>query len=384
VAINMKKIEIPKEILYQKYVIGKKSSIEIGKELGFSDSTILNKLKEYHISVRKHGEHSKDKKIPPRSKEWCENISKSNEKIKITGDVLYQRYVIDEKSSIQIANEVGCCHSTILNKLKKYNIPRRKNTEGSKGKKRPVFTEEHKRKISESTKGRHSWSKGKKFSEEHKKKLSVARSGKPNPKLKGRQYSEETKKKMSETRKRLLKEGVLKSPTEGKKHSKETLEKIGRSTRERWKKNKHPMLGKKHSKETIEKIIQTEKRQWRNAEYKARMLKAQRRKPNKPEKYIYSLLDSNEWKLNVHGNTILNGKIPDFINCNGQKKVILFNGNYWHLIRHKDPLLTKEIIEERERKPYQELGFKVLFIWEDELNDENKLLEKIEDFQKMI
>jgi len=114
------------------------------------------------------------------------------------------------------------------------------------------------------------------------------------------------------------------------------------------------------------------------------MLKAQRRKPNKPEKYIYSLLDSNEWKLNVHGNTILNGKIPDFINCNGQKKVILFNGNYWHLIRHKDPLLTKEIIEERERKPYQELGFKVLFIWEDELNDENKLLEKIEDFQKMI
>ena len=55
-----------------------------------------------------------------------------------------------------------------------------------KGKKRKPFSEEWKRKISESH-------KGKKLSEEHKKKLSLA--------IKGKKRSEETKRKMSEWQK---------------------------------------------------------------------------------------------------------------------------------------------------------------------------------------
>ena len=97
---------------------------------------------------------------------------------------------------------------------------------------------------------------------------------------------------------------------------------------------------------------------WQDPKYKEKTIKAQIKashtKPNKKEQFIDSILQSNfpnEWKLNINGETILNGKVPDWINCNGQKKVILFNGNYWHLIRHKDPLLTKEIVEEKERKP---------------------------------
>src|SRR4030066_406015 len=82
-----------------------------------------------------------------------------------------------------------------------------------------IFTEEHRRKLSESRKGRIPWNKGKKgvqiCSEETRKKLSKANSGVKNPMfgrknphsekwkkhhseaLKGKKHSEETKLKMS-------------------------------------------------------------------------------------------------------------------------------------------------------------------------------------------
>lgn len=44
--------------------------------------------------------------------------------------------------------------------------------------------------------------------------------------------------------------------------------------------------------------------------------------------------------------------------------------------------LTRGIIEQTERKPYEELGFKVLIIWEDELKDIDKIKERIINFNK--
>jgi len=140
---------------------------------------------------------------------------------------------------------------------------------------------------------------------------------------------------------------------------------------------------KRRSQSEISKVL------WQDPEYREKtmraFIKACQIKPNKKEQLIDSMIQSkfpNQYKLNVHGNTILNGRIPDFINCNGQKKVINFNGIYWHLwrLQKKNPELTKEIIEEKERKPYNELGFKVLFIWEDELNDEANVINKIKNF----
>ena len=70
------------------------------------------------------------------------------------------------------------------------------------------FTEEHKRKLSESGKGKHntlkgrrSPMKGKHLSEETKKKLSELMKGK-NTWMKGRTFSEETRKKMSEAKRK--------------------------------------------------------------------------------------------------------------------------------------------------------------------------------------
>lgn len=110
--------------------------------------------------------------------------------------------------------------------------------------KRKPFSEETKRKISESN-------KGKSFSKETRQKMSESR--------KGIIYSDETKKRMSEaqkgkvpteeTRQKLSKAG------KGRIVSKETCKRISLSKQG----SKHPMFGKKHSLETLFKMSEAHK-----------------------------------------------------------------------------------------------------------------------------
>jgi len=55
--------------------------------------------------------------------------------------------------------------------------------------------------------------------------------------------------------------------------------------------------------------------------------------PNKQEKRLNRLLDKiypGEWKFVGNGEVIIDGKCPDFININGQKKIIELYGERWH------------------------------------------------------
>jgi G:T-mismatch repair DNA endonuclease (very short patch repair protein) len=130
-------------------------------------------------------------------------------------------------------------------------------------------------------------------------------------------------------------------------------------------------------------------KQWKDPEYRERTLRNQRKgnntKPNKKESFLDNFIQSkapNQYLLNVNGKTIINGRVPDWININGEKKVILHQGIYWHLgkLLKKFPNLTKRKVESIEKKPYNDMGFEVLFIWEDELKNEEKLLAKIQKF----
>lgn len=108
-------------------------------------------------------------------------------------------------------------------------------------------------------------------------------------------------------------------------------------------------------------------------------------KPNNQELLLDGILQSafpNEWKYVGNGEVVLGAGCPDFINCNGQKKVILMHGIYWHLWRmQKDnPGLTKEIIEQKDMNNYGKYGFKCLIIWEDELKNTNSVIEKVLSF----
>lgn len=68
------------------------------------------------------------------------------------------------------------------------------------------------------------------------------------------------------------------------------------------------------------------------------------------------------------GSVILEGKIPDFININGQKKIIELFGNYWH----------KEGDEQTRKEYFNKYGYETLIIWEEEMknleNVKNKLI----------
>ena len=80
----------------------------------------------------------------------------------------------------------------------------------------------------------------------------------------------------------------------------------------------------------------------------------------------------NEWKYTGDFSFWINGKNPDFVNCNGQKKCIEVFGDYWH--RNDNPQDRKDI--------FKEFGYDTLVIWERELKNYSELKFKIHRFMR--
>jgi G:T-mismatch repair DNA endonuclease (very short patch repair protein) len=99
-----------------------------------------------------------------------------------------------------------------------------------------------------------------------------------------------------------------------------------------------------------------------------------KRTPNISEGKLEQLLNSLNlsYKYVGGGDLVIAGKIPDFVNINGQKKLIELYGSYWH--RNDDPNNRIEL--------FKEYGWKTLIIWEDELKMEEILKEKLLKFDK--
>lgn len=124
-----------------------------------------------------------------------------------------------------------------------------------------------------------------------------------------------------------------------------------------------------------------EKFKWQNPVYREKQIKAifagQNLSPNKPEKLLTKLLNkilSKTYKFVGNGKIFIAGFVPDFINCNGQKKIIELYGDYWH--NRED---TK-IRDKKRIKTYTKYGYKTLIIWEHELKNLDKVTNKIKAF----
>ena len=211
--------------------------------------------------------------------------------------------------------------------------------------------------------------KGHKHSQEVKLKISNALKGRKNP-----EHSKKMKGKVA-WNKGLIKENDLRVKNYGNKISKFMK---GKSWEERF--------GIKKANELKEKQSKRYKKLWKNEKYRDRtvhkVLKGLSMRPTNPEKTLISLFEKNTlpYKYVGNGDFILKGKNPDFLNVNGQKKVIELFGDYWHSDKVKLPFhRTKEGTIEH----YDKYGFDCLVIWENELDDINSVLNKIQEFDNI-
>ncbi len=196
-----------------------------------------------------------------------------------------------------------------------------------------------------------------------------------------RTFTEEHIKKLKEKRNNRLKEVTLRQSASLIKNAKINMN--------------YGMKGKKHKKETIEKIINSNG-------YKNRILWHDiRYDKNKKDKIISKILS----KVNLHpnnfeqrcgeqlekqfpgkfkyvgnGSVIINGKSPDFISEELQV-VVLCNGIYWHLFRQGLTLNDKKIVELKESEPFIKVGYEVWFIWENYIREKNVIFNKCVQFR---
>ena len=232
---------------------------------------------------------------------------------------------------------------------------------GFKGKNNPFFGRRHTLETRNRMKKNHANFKGKNHP-------MFGMRGKDNPNF-GKHHSKDTIKKQSET---LIERGTNKgknNPMFGRTGKRNFM--YGRCGK------KHHLFGKKLSKKQRENLKKAwrEKRTW----WVTQIMKVLKIKPNKPEKAIRKVLNKvlpKEYRYVGNGKVILDGFNPDFINCNGQKKIIEMYGDYWH----NRPDWSKRDI--RRIRAYKKLGYKTLIIWEHELKDLNKVTSKILRFNK--
>jgi G:T-mismatch repair DNA endonuclease (very short patch repair protein) len=205
--------------------------------------------------------------------------------------------------------------------------------------------------------------------------LRVINTGAGNPMF-GKHPSEETTKKRliaragyvhtKETREK------IRVGNEGKKYSKESREKMRRSA-----------IGRFCSEETKEKLREITKQLWQDTEYSKKTLVGLDMHPNKPETYLFNLLQElcpNLFKLNVCGEVaIINGKIPDFV-CEEKKLLIELFGDYWHSEKCSKRNNQKHVTPEERINLFKPFGYRTLVIWEKELGDLPSLQTRISSF----
>ena len=241
---------------------------------------------------------------------------------------------------------------------------------------------------------------GRVTSNETRKKLSS--------KLKGKKRTLEQRKKSSETR--IGKNLGSNNPFFGRKHSNESIKKI-RAANYRSFQNPNSIFNSKEykekQKESIKKFRQTlEGRKlckkaanvrWadiKQHENQSKKISEKFKdptfiesfrysieyKPNKKEEILLNLLNKilpNQYRYTGNRTFWVHKKNPDF-KKNGKKKVIEHLGDYYHSEEFTGKSKKEHEIDLIEH--YKKYGFFVLIIWENELNDLEKVRDKILNF----
>jgi G:T-mismatch repair DNA endonuclease (very short patch repair protein) len=140
--------------------------------------------------------------------------------------------------------------------------------------------------------------------------------------------------------------------------------------------------GYSHSPATREKIGQALKgRKWSAQEREKNIpivMRNRFKRPTSLELAFQAIVDKYNlpYKYVGDGYTFIAGRCPDYLNVNGQKLVVEIFSRWWHDPRI-NPKVKPQHTEEATVKHYAQYGFRCLIIWEEELEDENKVLSKV-------
>ncbi len=218
------------------------------------------------------------------------------------------------------------------------------------------------------------WSRGKHRSKEVREKIRAADRSytqtetyrqKMSEAKKGFVHSEETKEKM--------RQAAL-----GRHFSKEHCLNISKAT-----KGKPKVFSISHRKALSRKMQVC----WNDPKFKAKRLACLKvghcTFPNKPERKLRRILKDlfpGEYKYVGDGKVWINSKNPDFININGQKKIIEMFGDYWHSKEHTG--IPNEKHERIRRRIFAKYGYETLIVWQKELQHVSALRRKLKDFHR--
>lgn len=167
--------------------------------------------------------------------------------------------------------------------------------------------------------------------------------------------------KNPEFRKKSIRFGE-KNPFFGKKHSRKLKNFLRKLANKQWRDDK---LRKRNSEISVG--------YWQSIDYQKKQVISRSLRPNKIELRLNKILNENfpnEYKYVGDFQFWLGGKNPDFMNVNGQKKLIELYGSYWH----KDDNPRNRI------NHFKKYGFDTLIIWDKELKNIPKLEKKLEIF----
>ena len=160
----------------------------------------------------------------------------------------------------------------------------------------------------------------------------------------------------------------------GRHPSEETREKL----REALKGNKRA-FGNRHSEETRSKMSESTKKNWQDPDFIKKVFDGLNAKPNGLEKKVGEILqkhlpDEYAYNGDFSCGITIGGKIPDFVNVNGEKIVIEVFGP-WHdevFLRERfDKDISWKRTEFGTKAHYSQFGYKCVVFWQEDLERED-------------
>jgi very-short-patch-repair endonuclease len=177
-----------------------------------------------------------------------------------------------------------------------------------------------------------------------------------------------------DVRRKLVKNHASRGPNAESRQRKITLSKIG--------KPRPDMLGDKNPAKRPEvRQLLSKYNAMKNPINVEKQVKSANRSPNSVEKRLFNIIQSivpDSYFMNTNGeHLVVKGKVPDYVSVDKTKIIEMF-GDYWH---SKCITGIDEKQHEQERVSFfTNYGYLILIIWEKELNDIERLKEKIKVF----